>query len=234
MRIGAVVGQVMRRKITIRMGTRALSQRFFRKTPADSPPDGWGKMLGRPTAHHKIGPCIALPPKNNYLVAALKPKALHPMGMKEKTAPVGAVLESPLYPSPKNILPMNNFEKVKHYLMELNYEITHEDVQEELVVIRKEDEGIKNMVIDCEDPILIIEQFLFEVKDGSAELFRSLLQKNREIVHGAFALDESGTKVLFRDTLQLDTLDLEELEASLTSLTLLLNEYYEQILEFAH
>jgi hypothetical protein len=130
---------------------------------------------------------------------------------------------------------MTHFEKVKHYLTELNYAIIAEDPKEELVVIEKEDEGIKNMVVDCEDPILIIEQFIFEVKNGgSADLFKSLLQKNREIVHGAFVLDDSGTKVLFRDTLQLETLDVEELEASLSSLTLLLNEYYDDIIQFAH
>lgn len=128
---------------------------------------------------------------------------------------------------------MDNFEKVKHYLMELDYDITHEDTEEELVVVVKEDEGIKNMIIDCEDPILIIEQFLFNVKEDSTELYKSLLKKNREIVHGAFVLDETGTKVLFRDTLQLETLDIEEIEATLTSLTLLLNEYYEELIAFS-
>ena len=128
---------------------------------------------------------------------------------------------------------MDNFEKVKHYLMELNYDITFEDEAEELVLVDKEDEGIKNMVIDCEDPILIIEQFLFNIAEESMELYRSLLQKNREIVHGAFVIDESGERVLFRDTLQLDTLDIEELEASMTSLTLLFNEYYEELIAFS-
>lgn len=128
---------------------------------------------------------------------------------------------------------MDNFEKVKHYLMELNYDITHEDEEEELVVIDKEDEGIKNMIIDCESPILIIEQFLFDIQGESTEMYKGLLMKNREIVHGAFAIDEEGKKVVYRDTLQLDTLDLGELEASLTSLTLLLNEYYDEIIKFS-
>jgi len=128
---------------------------------------------------------------------------------------------------------MDNFEKVKHYLMELNYDIIHEDPEEELVVIDKEDEGIKSMIIDCESPILIIEQFLFDIQTESIEMYKSLLMKNREIVHGAFVIDEDGKKVLYRDTLQLDTLDLGELEASLTSLTLLFNEYYDEIIKFS-
>ncbi len=128
---------------------------------------------------------------------------------------------------------MNHFEKVKEFLLELECEIVMEDPEEELVVVKKEDEGILNMVIDCEDPILIIEQFLFEVKEDNAATFKSLLQKNREVVHGAFTLDESGNKVIFRDTLQLENLDLNELEGSLNSLSLLISEYYEELLAFA-
>ena len=117
--------------------------------------------------------------------------------------------------------------------MELQYDIIHEDQDEQLVIIDKKDEGISNMIIDCEDPILIIEQYLFDLPADDMETYKSLLQKNREIVHGAFVMDEAGKKVLFRDTLQLDTLDLGELEASLTSLTLLLNEYYDNLITFS-
>lgn len=128
---------------------------------------------------------------------------------------------------------MSHFEKVKQYLLAMEYEIVHEDLAEELVLINKESEGIKNMVVDCEDPILVIEQFLFEIKNESMDLYKNLLQKNREIVHGAFVLDGEGKKVIFRDTLQLENLDKNEIEASITSLSLLLSEYYEEILAFA-
>lgn len=128
---------------------------------------------------------------------------------------------------------MDNFEKVKSYLQELDFDITYEDPEEELVLVDKEDSGIKNLMIDCEDPILIIEQFLFEIKNESVEMYKSLLQKNREIVHGAFVLDDEGKKLLFRDTLQLENLDLNELEGSINSLSLLLSEYYNKLIEFS-
>ncbi|MEN7546652.1 YbjN domain-containing protein [Rapidithrix thailandica] len=128
---------------------------------------------------------------------------------------------------------MNHFEKVKDYLRELDYDIVHEDEDEQLVVVDKEDHGIKNLVIDCEDPILVIEQHLFDLKNDSLDVYKQLLVKNREIVHGAFVMDESGRKVLFRDTLQLENLDLNELEGSLNSLALLLSEYYNELIEFS-
>jgi len=126
-----------------------------------------------------------------------------------------------------------NFNKVKNYLLDLEYRIVSEDIKEELFVIEKEEEGISNINIDCEDSILIIEGLLFEMKSGSEDIYRSLLQKNREIIHGAFTLDESGKRVIFRDTLQLENLDLNELEATLNSLKLLLSEYSEELIEFS-
>jgi hypothetical protein len=128
---------------------------------------------------------------------------------------------------------MDHFEKVKGYLRELDFDIIYEDLESELVVVDKEDSGIKNMLIDCEESIVIFEQFLFEIKKETPDLFRKLLMKNREIVHGAFVLDETGKKVIFRDTLQLESLDLNELEATINSLGLLLSEYYNELIEFS-
>ena len=60
-----------------------------------------------------------------------------------------------------------------------------------------------------------------------------LLKKNRDIIHGAFVLDESGKKVIFRDTLQILNLDRNELEGSLNSLSLLLSEYSNELIKFS-
>ena len=84
--------------------------------------------------------------------------------------------------------------------------------------------------MDCEYPILVIEQYIFSLANTTSENYRLLLQKNREIVHGAFVVDESGKRVLFRDTLQLENLDLNELEGSLNSLKLLIAEYSGELL----
>jgi len=128
---------------------------------------------------------------------------------------------------------MSSFLKVKEYLLDLEYNIVAQDEAEEMVIIEKPEEGIFNMVVDCEDPILIIEQHIFDLKEENPEVFVKLLQKNREIIHGAFVLDETGKKVLFRDTLQLENLDKNEIEGSLNSLSLLLSEYSYEILTFA-
>lgn len=127
----------------------------------------------------------------------------------------------------------NYFDKVRGFLLDLEYTIVSEDAEDEVFVIEKEDDAITNMVVVCSDPVLVLEQYMFEIKKESTELYKQLLQKNRDIIHGAFVLDEDGKKVIFRDTLELENLDLNELEGSLNSLSLLLSEYSDEIIAFS-
>lgn len=126
-----------------------------------------------------------------------------------------------------------HFSTVQSYLLELDYAIDHQNEEEGVFVLSNESAGIRNLVIICAEPLLIMEQFLFEVKDNSADIFKNLLVKNRDIVHGAFALDDTGEKVIFRDTLQIENLDLNELEGSINSLSLLLGEYSDELIAYA-
>ena len=82
-------------------------------------------------------------------------------------------------------------------------------------------------------PMVIFEQYIFEIGHNQNGVFKALLQKNRDIIHGAFALDETGIRVIFRNTLQVENLDKNEFESTLNSLSLLLSEYAEQIIQFS-
>ncbi len=129
---------------------------------------------------------------------------------------------------------MNNyFQTIKEYLLELDFDIIRENTNDGIMVIEKESAGVKNMILGIAPPILIMEQYIFKINNKNEEVFKSLLQKNRDIIHGAFVLDESGTKVIFRDTLQIENLDLNELEGTLNSLSLLMSEYSDQIIKFS-
>lgn len=127
----------------------------------------------------------------------------------------------------------DHFQITKNYVLELNFTITYESREEEVLVVQKEAFGIKNLIIGVAAPILIMEQFIFNINNQNEKVFRNLLQKNRDIIHGAFCLDESGQRVIFRDTLQIENLDLNELKGSLNSLSLLMSEYSDKIIEFS-
>jgi hypothetical protein len=125
---------------------------------------------------------------------------------------------------------MTNFTTVKEYLQELRLSVVREDPAEGLVVVEDEERGIKNLFVDYEDPILIFEQMIMPVPDKPGELFRRLLQMNRTLVHGAFALDDTGERVLFRDTLQVAHLDLNEVEGTIEALSLALAEHAAELI----
>ena len=128
---------------------------------------------------------------------------------------------------------MSDFEKVKDFILDMGFAISHEEPKEELVVIDDDDRGIKNLVIDCEGSIIILEQVIIPMPKESSEFCKRILQINRTLVHGAFVLDEEGKTLLFRDTLQLENLDRNELEGSIDALSLGLAEYASELISFA-
>jgi hypothetical protein len=126
-----------------------------------------------------------------------------------------------------------NFLKVKNYLTDLGFEITLENKQDGVLIVQNYDYAVSNLVIGVADPLVIIEQYLFSKPNADASFYKALLMKNQDIIHGAFVIDETGERVLFRDTLQVENLDLNELEATINSLSLLLSEYSDELIKFS-
>lgn len=124
------------------------------------------------------------------------------------------------------------FEKVKAYVLELGFRIDEEHPSEEIVIINDEERGIHSLVIDCEDTVLVVEQLIMPLR-SSIDVYRRILQMNRELVFGAFVLNEEGDSLLYRNTLALDNLDLNELESTINALSLGLAENGEELLAFA-
>jgi hypothetical protein len=133
----------------------------------------------------------------------------------------------------KEVSMSERFDLVKQYLFEMEIPVVSEDPAKELVVVDKEEDGIKNLMIDCEEPILVLEQIIMKVPQAPGDMFKRLLQMNRDLVHGAFVLNENAELMLFRDTLQLENLDRNELEASIQALSLALAEYSSELLDYA-
>jgi CesT_Tir_1 len=127
---------------------------------------------------------------------------------------------------------MPYFDTVKQYLLDLQLSIVSEDPANSLVVVEDEDRGLKNLVVDCEEPLLVFEQIIMPVPSNPGEMFRRLLQMNRCLVQGAFALDEEGKWVLYRNTLQLANLDPNEVEGTIEALSLALAEFATELMVF--
>lgn len=127
----------------------------------------------------------------------------------------------------------DHFSMVKEYLTELEYQIVEENETDGLIVVANESNGIANLVLVLADPLLIVEQFIVELNNPQPAIYQELLKKSRDFVHGAFVLDETGNKLIFRNTHELENLDLNELEATFNSLALLLGEYAGEIIKLS-
>jgi len=78
----------------------------------------------------------------------------------------------------------------------------------------------------------VFEQIIRPVPSNPGEMFRRLLQMNRCVVQGAFALDEEDTRVLYRNTLQWTHLDRNEVEGTIEALSLALAEFASELIGF--
>ena len=127
----------------------------------------------------------------------------------------------------------DSFNRIRELALDLGLAIEQEIADEEILIVNDPDRGISQMVIDCEDTVLVIEQLIFEVGfTQNNDVFRRLLEINRELVFGAFVINETGDKVLYRNTLALENLDANELESTINALGLGLAEYGQEILAF--
>jgi hypothetical protein len=128
---------------------------------------------------------------------------------------------------------MADFQTVKLYVQDLDLAIVSEDPAQDILVVEDNERGINNLVIDCEEPLLIFEQMILDVPAHPGDMFRRLLQMNRTLVHGAFALTEDGKRVLFRDTLRLEHLDLNEVQGTIEALSLAMAEHATELIAFS-
>ena len=129
---------------------------------------------------------------------------------------------------------MSDFNTVKEFVLELGFVISSEIPEEEIVIIDDEERGIQSLVIDCEDTVLVLEQIILQLDTAvGAEGLARILQMNRDLIFGAFVLNDDGGALLYRNTLALENLDLNELESTINALSLGLAENGEELLGFA-
>lgn len=124
-------------------------------------------------------------------------------------------------------------DRVRDYVLELGLAIDSEIPEEEILIVNDEERAISHLVIDCEDTILVLEQLIVQLPSmADSSVYKRLLQINRTLIFGAFVLNEEGDTLVYRNTLALENLDLNELEGTLNALTLALAENGEELLTF--
>lgn len=128
---------------------------------------------------------------------------------------------------------MNYFSKIENFIQNINYTISYQNEKEGVFMIENLLDGVQNLIVGIAPPVIIFELYLFTITNDNLDMLKALLMKNRDIIHGAFAITEDGNKVIYRYTLQIANLDQNEFEATLNSLSLLMSEYSAQLIEFS-
>ena len=135
-------------------------------------------------------------------------------------------------------------EDVESYLIRMDADF--DEVDDGMFLVRTANEGAP-IVVHHSEPLLLVRMKVMDLPapvrtapgaeaedgaapkaDGLARLYEALLRLNAtDVVHGAYGIEEG--ELILCDTLQLGTLDFEELRASLESIQLAASTHVSQI-----
>lgn len=119
---------------------------------------------------------------------------------------------------------MTSTSKLESYLINLG--MTFEELNENTWVINDSEKGIERVVVIVEEPLVTIRVIVMPAPDHDREeFFETLLRLNAtDLIHGAYGLSEES--VVLIDSLQYETMDLEEFQASLDAVGMALAQHY--------
>jgi hypothetical protein len=119
-------------------------------------------------------------------------------------------------------------EDLESFLIRMDLE--YEEIEPGMYLVRGRNSGLP-MVVHHADSLLLIRMKLMDMpvtEDGRADLYRTLLELNAtDVVHGAYGIEEG--ELIISDTLELETLDYHEMQASMESIELAASSHMERI-----
>ena len=121
-------------------------------------------------------------------------------------------------------------EKLEGYLVKLS--LSFHDAGGGAWVVNDRDKVLENLLVQLAEPLVILRIYVMDVPaTGREKLFAELLRLNAtDMVHGAYAVD--GNSIVIIDTLEAETMDLEELQASIDAIGLALAQHYRSLSAF--
>jgi hypothetical protein len=114
--------------------------------------------------------------------------------------------------------------------MLIRMDLDYDEVDEGMFLVKPKTEGSPPVVVHVTPPLLLIRVKVMDLPDegGSRDLYQTLLELNAtDVVHGAYGIEDG--EVIISDTLELDTLDFEELQASVESVLMAVSSHLQKI-----
>jgi hypothetical protein len=123
-------------------------------------------------------------------------------------------------------------EDLESFLIRMDFE--YEEVDTGMFLVRGHNSGLP-MVVHHADALLLIRMKVMdlpEMSENAVDLYRTLLELNAtDVVHGAYGIEDG--ELILSDTLEMETLDFLELQASVESMELAASGHMERIRELA-
>jgi len=118
-------------------------------------------------------------------------------------------------------------EKLESFLVKLA--LSFNEAGPSTWVVSDEEVGLESLLVQLAEPLVILRARVMDVPaSGREKLFAELLRLNAtDMAHGAYAVD--GNAVIIIDTLEAETMDLEELQASIDAIGLALAQHYRSL-----
>jgi hypothetical protein len=125
---------------------------------------------------------------------------------------------------------MTPADRIEGYLVKLA--LTFQKPAPGTWVVSDSELGLENLLIVLSEPLVIVRIHVMQVpSSGKDKLFEELLRFNAtDMVHGAYAVD--GKNVIIIDTLEADTMDIEEFNASIDAIGLALAQHYRPLSKY--
>lgn len=123
---------------------------------------------------------------------------------------------------------MQSLEDLQAFIERLDSDaMSSEEVESGMWVLSSEGSGAR-IVVNYAPPVVVFRVNVMELPgdpEKRNELMRKLLELNAtELVHGAYGIE--GATVVLTDALQLESLDFNEFQASIDSISLALDSHY--------
>ena len=114
--------------------------------------------------------------------------------------------------------------KIEEYLIDLKY--SYREVRQNLWLLDDTEHNLEGIAVMYEEPLVIIRvQVMDAPRHKREEFYEKLLELNaQEMIHGAYGLEND--KVVVVDTLEYESMDYSEFQASLDAISLALTQHY--------
>lgn len=135
--------------------------------------------------------------------------------------------------APTDLEVKNAQEKILPMLTDIS-DISVQQTRDDIFVVTEHETNYNfSIIVDVEPSTVCLILEVMDVPDGDlTDMMHFMLLKNNDAVHGKYCIGNG--KILIRDNLEIDNVDQNELEASLSHMFFMVSKDFKRLLSYGH